>query len=142
MAGELMATALARERFFAAIASVLSGLALVLACAGLYAAVAYSVTQRHGELAVRVALGASRADVIGLVLRDPLFTTTIGIAAGVPGTYLLMRSARSLLFGVSPFDLPTVAVCGVVLLSCAVLAALWPARRALAIDPVAALRNS
>ena len=71
-----------------------------------------------------------------------VLVTTIGIAAGVPGTYLLMRSARSLLFGVSPFDLPTVAVCGVVLLSCAVLAALWPARRALAIDPVAALRNS
>jgi predicted permease len=139
---ELLATSLARERFFAVVAWLLSSLALVLACGGLYAAVAYAVLQRQGEIAVRIALGASAADVLSLVLRDPLTTTALGIAAGIPGAYLLMRSASSLLFGVSTFDVTTVALCGVALVLCGLLAAIWPARRAVSIDPVIALRNS
>jgi hypothetical protein len=141
-AEELMTLSLARERFFASIAWTLSALALILACAGLYAAVAYGVSQRRGELAVRIALGASPRDLMSLVLRDPLVTTVVGIAAGVPGAYIVMRSAASLLFGVSPFDLPTIGLCGIALVTVGVLAAAWPARRALAIDPVAALRSS
>ena len=141
-ADELMTVSLARERFFASIAWALSGLALILACAGLYAAVTYAVSQRRGELAVRIALGASPRDVMSLVLRDPLTTTIVGIVVGVPGVYIVMRSAASLLFGVSPFDLPTIVLCGIALVTVGVLAAAWPARRALAIDPVAALRSS
>ena len=139
---ELMTTSLARERFFAAIAWVLSSLALLLACAGLHAAVAYAVSQRRGELAVRLALGASSRDVVSLILRDPLMTTLIGIAAGVPGAYLVMRSAASLLFGVAPFDLPTIVISATGLVAVGLIAAAWPARRALTIDPVAALRSS
>jgi ABC-type antimicrobial peptide transport system permease subunit len=139
---ELMATSLARERFFAVIAWVLSSLALLLACAGLHAAVAYAVSQRRGELAVRLALGASSRDVVSLILRDPLTTTLIGIAAGVPAAYAVMRSATSLLFGVAPFDVPTIVISAAGLGAPALIAAAWPARRALTIDPVAALRSS
>jgi predicted permease len=139
---ELMATSLARERFFAVIAWVLSSLALLLACAGLHAAVAYAVSQRRGELAVRLALGASSRDVVSLILRDPLTTTLIGIAAGVPAAYAVMRSATSLLFGVAPFDVPTIVISAAGLVAAALIAAAWPARRALTIDPVAALRSS
>ena len=141
-ADELLDAALARERFFTVVAWVLSALALTLACGGLYAAVAYAVSQRHAELAVRVALGAAPRDVILLVLRDPLTTTIAGIAAGVPGAWLLMRSATALLFGVAPFDAATVAICAAALILFALAAATRPALRALRIDPVPALRSS
>jgi hypothetical protein len=141
-AAELMTVSLARERFFAVIAWTLSALALILACAGLYAAVAYAVTQRQGELAVRLALGASPRDILSAVLRDPFVTTTIGIAAGMPGAYAVMRSAGSLLYGVSPFELSTVLLCGAALVLAGMLATAWPARRVLAIDPSRVLRNS
>jgi ABC-type antimicrobial peptide transport system permease subunit len=120
---------------------MLSALALLLARAGLYAAVAYAVSQRQGELAVRLALGASARDVMTLVLRDPLMTTAIGVTAGIPCAYITMRSAASLLFGVPPFDIQIIFLCTAVLLIAGLLAALWPARRAIAIDPVAVLRN-
>ena len=90
---------------------------------------------------MRIALGASARDVLSLVLRDPLRTTALGVAAGIPGAYLLMRSVSSLLFGVSSFDLTTVALCGLVLVLFGLGAAVWPARRAMSIDPVSALRN-
>jgi putative ABC transport system permease protein len=79
--------------------------------------------------------------VLSEVLRDPLATTVTGLALGVPGAFIVMRSAASLLYGVSAFDLPTIAMCGAALAGAGLLAAAWPARRALAIDPVDALRN-
>ena len=138
---ELMQTALAREVFFATIALVLAALSITLACAGVYGAVAYAVSRRRGELAVRLALGASATDVAGLVLRDPLATTLVGAAAGIPGAYFLMQWTGSLLFGVGPFEWVTVLGCTAALVVAALLAAAWPARRATRIDPVAALRN-
>ena len=141
-AAELFGATLARERFFATIAVALSSLALLLACTGLYAAVAYGVSQRKGELAVRLALGASAGDVVRLVLRDPLTTTLAGVAAGIPAAYVLMRSVSSLLFDVAVFDPATVFGCAAGLVACGLLAAAWPARRATRVDPVAALRNS
>ena len=137
----LVAAAVARETFFAAIAIVLAALAITLACAGVYAAVAYAVSRRRAEFAVRMALGASAGDVMRLVLKDPLVTTLAGAAAGIPGAYLVLRSASSLLFEVSSFDPRTVVICTLALVTCALLAAVSPARRAARIDPVAALRN-
>ena len=137
-----MQKALAREMFFATIALVLAALSMALACAGVYGAVAYAVSKRQGELAVRLALGASAKDVVGLVLRDPLVTTLAGAAAGMPGAYVLMQWTGSLLFGVGPFEWVTVFGCTAALVAGALLAAAWPARRATRIDPVAALRNS
>ena len=109
---------------------------------GLYAAVAYAVSQREAEIAVRVALGASPRGVMLLVLRDPLTTTLLGIAAGIPGSWLLMRWASTLLFGVSPFDAPTVAICAAAMVLFACAAAARPALRALEIDAAPALRSS
>ena len=138
---ELLTANVATERFFATIATVLSLLALVLACAGLYGAVAYAVSQRRPELAVRIALGATPREIVALILEDPLRTTLAGIAAGVPGSYLVMRSAGSLLFGVDAFDPLTILGCAAVLVGVALAAAVWPARRATQIDPLTALRS-
>ena len=140
-AEELLAVSLASERFFATIATVLSLLALVLACAGLYGAVAYGVSQRRPELAVRIALGASPREIVSLILEDPLRTTLAGIAAGIPASYVVMRLAGSLLYGVKAFDWLTILGCAAVLLCAALAAAVWPARRATRIDPVIAFRN-
>lgn len=131
---------LGREQFAASIALVLSVLAIFLACAGLYAAVSHAVSQRRGELAVRLALGATPADVIRLVIREPLRTTLLGVAAGVPATYAVMRAAASLLFDVPSFDAAAIGSCGLALMAVAAIAALAPAIRAARINPVTVLR--
>ena len=138
---DVLAVAVVRETFLATIASVLAALAILLACAGVYAVVAYAVSRRQAELAVRLALGATARDVVLLVLRDPLVTTLAGVAAGIPAAYLLMRSISSLLFEVAVFDPTSVLACAAGLVLCGLLAAAWPARRATRVDPVAALRN-
>ena len=138
---DVVAAAVVRETFLATIASVLAALAILLACAGVHAVVAYAVSRRQAELAVRLALGASARDVVLLVLRDPLVTTVAGVAAGIPAAYLLMRSISSLLFDVAVFDPAAVLACAAGLVLCGLLAAAWPARRATRVDPVAALRN-
>jgi predicted permease len=130
-----IAATLSRERFVAVLAVILSGLALVLSCAGLYAGVAYSVSERRRELAVRLALGATGGDIVRLVLRSPLRVTVIGLILGIPGAYLFMRAVAALLFGVRPFDPATIAACGAGLVAIAAVAALMPARRAAAVDP-------
>lgn len=132
----------ARERFVAVLAAVLSGLALLLSCAGLYAAVAYGVTERRNELAVRLALGATGPDVVRLMLAGPLRVTAIGVVLGIPAAYAVMRAAAALLYEVTPFDVPTIAVCGCALAALACVAAILPARRAAAIDPHECLKCS
>ena len=139
---DLVAAAVVRERFFSVIAVTVSALALLLAAAGLYAAVAYAVSQRRAEIAVRLALGASSRDILMLVMRDPFMTTLTGVALGVPGAYIVMRAAASLLFGVAAFEPVTVAACGVALTGIAVCTAAVAARRAIAVDPIDTLRNA
>ena len=139
---QLLDSAIAREQFFSAVAWVLSALAMMLAGGGLYAAVAYAVSQREAEIALRVALGASPRSIMFLVLGDPLTTTLLGVAVGIPASWVLMRWAATLLFGVSPFDVPTVAICAAAMVSFAFLAASRPALRAMAIDAAPALRSS
>ena len=129
-----------RERFLATLTATLSVLALVLACAGLYALVAYSVSERRSEIGIRIALGARRVDVLRLVLRQPVLTTAVGIAVGLPGAYLVMRTMANLLFGIRPFDGLTVGISAAVLLAVAAAAALIPAHRAAGTDPQDCLR--
>jgi predicted permease len=140
-AEELLGANVAREQFFATIATVLSLLAVTLACAGLYGAVAYGVSQRTSELAVRIALGATPRRIASLILSDPLRTTIAGVAAGIPASYLVMQSAGSLLFEVDAFDPLTILTCAALLLVAATAAALWPACLATRIDPVRAFRS-
>ena len=138
---QTVAAALAKERFFGAIAVVLATLAALLACAGLYAAVAYTVAQRRCEFALRLALGASRRNLWMLVLRDPMRTTLIGILLGAPAAYLTLRSTASLLFGVGAFDLATFFSCAGGLMVAGIAASAWAARRATQTDPAVALRQ-
>ena len=137
---DVIGATLARERFVAALASIVCALAVLLSCAGLYASVAYAVSERRRELAVRLALGATGADIIRLVVRDPVRITLIGMIVGIPGAYAMTRAVASMLFGIEPFDPATVATSCAGLLAVATAAALVPARRATAIDAQESLK--
>jgi macrolide transport system ATP-binding/permease protein len=116
------------------------GITLVLACAGLYGMVAYSVTGRTREIGLRMALGADRASVLGMILRQALITAGGGIAIGIPAALVATRVLQSLLYGVKATDTASFLVALAVALAVAVLAVAVPARRAMATDPVRALR--
>jgi macrolide transport system ATP-binding/permease protein len=128
------------HRATAWLAGGFAGLALVLGVVGLYGVVAYSVSQRTREIGVRMALGAQRSRVYGMILREAGWLAGLGIAAGLAcsiGTGMLMRS---LLFGVRAWDASTLAGVALVLAAAAVLASYLPARRAASVNPVEALR--
>jgi ABC-type antimicrobial peptide transport system permease subunit len=116
------------------------GVALALACLGLYGTVSYAVTRRTAELGVRMALGADGSAVRWLIMREALGLVVLGLAVGLPLALLCARALRSTLYGVSALDLPAYAAGAVVLISIATLAAYLPARRASRLDPVTALR--
>ena len=117
-----------------------AGTALLLAVAGLYGVMAYSVARRTGELGTRIALGATPGNVLRLVLRQGLVTALIGVAIGMGGAIVLTRTLRSFLFGLSPTDPGTFAAVAVLLILVALLACYFPARRAAKVDPIEALR--
>jgi putative ABC transport system permease protein len=114
--------------------------ALLLAVAGVFGVMAYSVSRRTREIGVRVALGASRGDVLRMILNQGLRTVLIGVAIGIACSLALTRTVESLLFGVTATDPLTFAVVVVLLVAAALLACLIPARRATRIDPMIALR--
>jgi macrolide transport system ATP-binding/permease protein len=113
---------------------------LVLACVGLYGMVAYSVTGRTREIGLRMALGADRWSVLGMILRQVLLTAGGGIAIGFPAALLATRVVQSLLYGVKTNDAASFLVAAVMVLAVAAFAVAVPARRAMATDPVRALR--
>jgi putative ABC transport system permease protein len=114
--------------------------ALVLAAVGLYGVISYAVSQRTREIGIRMALGAGRGDVLGLAVRQSMAFTIAGIAAGLASAFALTRYLESMLFGLSPFDAPTVAGVSMVLAVVAALAIYVPACRATRVDPMVALR--
>ena len=114
--------------------------ALVLAAVGIYGVIAYFVTRRTRELGVRMALGATRADVITLVIRQALWPVGLGIAIGLAASLAATRLLTKQLFGVAPADPVTFGVVAVALALVALLASLIPALRAAGSDPTAALR--
>ena len=120
---------------------VFAGLALFLSALGIYGVLAYDVSQRTREIGVRGAIGASREQVIGLILRQGLWKAGIGIVVGLIGAVLLSRYITTLLFGVKPTDPMVYVAVSAVLLLVALLASYLPARRAAAIDPLVALRD-
>ena len=129
-----------RERLLATISSFFGALALLLACLGLYGLMAYAVARRTSEIGIRMALGARRRTIIGLILRETVWLLLAGIAAGIPLAAWLSGYTKSLLFGIAPADPVIIAASVALLISVAVLAGFLPARRASRIDPMVALR--
>jgi putative ABC transport system permease protein len=138
---QLVEEAGARRRFQAVVLAVFAGIAVFLPLVGLYGLMAYSVKQRTAEIGIRVTLGASRAHVIAMVLRQGLGWVAAGIAIGLAGAYALTGVAASFLYGVTPTDPVTFAAVPVFLLLVAITAGLIPAWNAARINPVEALRN-
>jgi putative ABC transport system permease protein len=130
----------AEPKFQTRALAVFSMVALLLAAIGIYGVLASSVVERQFEIGLRMALGADRTSVVGMVLRRTLLLTAIGLALGVSGALALTRVLTNLLFSVTPTDVPSFATAGVILVAVALVAALLPARRASSIDPLAALR--
>ena len=116
-------------------------LALVLAASGLYGVVSYSVSQRQQEIGIRMALGAVASDIRRLIVRQTVVLVVIGAALGLTGGALLARVSASVLFRVSPSDPMTYSVVVVLLTVVALVAAFVPVRRAVAVDPLVALRS-
>ncbi len=130
----------APRRFNLILIGIIAGVALALAAAGLYGVLAYLVSRRTGEIGIRMALGARRADVVWLVIGRGLSLAGTGLAAGLAASLFTARVMSSLLFNVEPRDATVLAAAPVVLLAVAVLACYIPARRAARVDPVVALR--
>jgi len=134
-------TSLWQESLFARLTGIFSGLALVLACIGLYGTISYGVGRRRSEIAVRMALGARYSQVLWMVLRQALALAVAGVAVGVPLALWSSRYIGSLLYGLTPRDPVTIAVTGMVLVAVASLAGYLPARRAALVDPARALKQ-
>jgi predicted lysophospholipase L1 biosynthesis ABC-type transport system permease subunit len=132
---------LVRERMLSGLCSWFGGFALLIASIGLYGRLSYAVSERTGEIGVRMALGARQSHVLWMVLRDALILTLCGIAIGVPLALASTRVFRSLLFEVRPTDAATFAVIVAGIIGVTTIAACIPARRAAGVDPVIALRT-
>jgi len=138
---QVISGALVEERVTAMLSGFFAALALLLASIGLYGLMSYSVTRRTREIGIRVAVGAQRENVLWLVLRETLALALLGIALGIPCALAASRLIASMLFDLSPSDLPTTAFVTMLLLLVALFAGYLPARRASAIDPMVALRT-
>jgi predicted permease len=136
----VLGSAVTRPRLLAWLLALFGVIGLTLGAVGIFGVLAYAVTQRRQEIGVRVALGAPPRSVLGLVVGQGMLLTSIGVAVGVLVASVLTKSMQSVLFDIRPSDPITFVQVSLVLLAAALLASWLPARRALAIDPVSALR--
>jgi ABC-type antimicrobial peptide transport system permease subunit len=132
---------LAKERMLATIASLFGSLALLLAAVGLYGVMAYAVTRRTKEIGLRMALGAERRQVLGMILLDGAGVVLAGVALGTPAAMALSRLLSTMLFDVRPSDVSSLATPFTIMLGAAMVAVLFPAWRATRVDPMIALRD-
>jgi putative ABC transport system permease protein len=137
---EVVSGALAERRFTMLLLALFAATALALSAIGIYGVMAYFVTQRTHEIGIRMALGASRGDVLSMVLGQGARLAAAGVAAGVIGALLVTRAIAALLFMVGPRDPWTIAALSITLSAVALLACYIPARRATRVDPIRALR--
>ncbi|HEX7284941.1 MAG TPA: ABC transporter permease [Candidatus Angelobacter sp.] len=137
---ELVDRSISEDILIARLSSFFGVLGLLLACIGLYGVMAYTVNRRTREIGIRMALGAQRSQVLGMVLREAMKLVLIGIIAGIPIALLVSRVFASMLFGLTPTDPLSMLVVVVALAAIATIAGLLPARRATKIDPMVALR--
>jgi len=139
----VVAAAVAQRRFTMLLLALFAATALVLSAIGIYGVMAYFVSQRTHEFGVRMALGASPADVVRLVLGQGIRLAAAGVTTGIAGAFLLLRATQAIssqLYGVDPGDPVTFILLASVLTAVALLACYIPARRAIRVDPIAALR--
>jgi putative ABC transport system permease protein len=137
---DVVAETVAQPRFNVTLLSAFAGLALVLAAVGIYGVISYSVAQRTKEIGIRMALGASRRDVLRLVTGEGLRLAVAGVVAGLAGAAATARVLATLLFEVQPTDAGTYAAASAFLVLVALAASLVPAWRATRVAPVSALR--
>jgi putative ABC transport system permease protein len=138
---QLRSESLAPRRLTAFLVGGFAALALAVTLAGIAGVTAFTVAQRRREIGIRMALGADRPSVLGLVLRDALVLVGVGLGVGVAGALVLGGTLRSFLWGIAPTDPVTHAVVGLVLLAAAAVACWVPARRATRVDPMVAFRG-
>jgi ABC-type antimicrobial peptide transport system permease subunit len=136
-----MKESLARQRFSAIMLGAFAVFALMLAIVGVYGVMSHLVTQGTHDIGVRMALGAPRRTIVGLVLRQGMELTGAGIVTGLLGAAALTRVMASLLFGISATDFVTFSAVPLILAAIALLASYLPARRATRVDPIVALRE-
>jgi putative ABC transport system permease protein len=135
-----LAEFLAPQRFDTTLMAIFAAIGLALAAVGIFGVMSYGVTRRTQEIGVRMALGANRRRVLGMVLGDGLRIAAVGLAAGWAGAWALTRYLTSLLFGVTAGDPVTLAAASAVAVTAAIGASYWPALRASRVDPMTALR--
>jgi predicted permease len=134
------AHAVSTAKFTLVLVGAFAGLAVLLAAIGIFGVISYSVTQRTHEIGIRMALGAQQEDVLGMILRQGAKVTALGVLFGIIGAVTLTRAMRELLYRVSATDPWTFAIVAAVLVAVALAACYIPARRALRVDPIVALR--
>jgi predicted permease len=137
---EIYGRSMARTSFTLVMLTIAAGMALLLGVVGIYGVISYSVSQRTREIGIRMALGAPQGQVMQMFVRHGLLLTGIGIVCGLAAAIALTRLMSALLFEVNPVDPMTYCAVSMVLIAAALLASYLPARRAIAIDPVDALR--
>jgi ABC-type antimicrobial peptide transport system permease subunit len=138
---QMVRDAMAPMAFSMSLLLVASALAVLLGAVGTYGVVSYAVSQRTQEIGVRMALGALRSQVRGMVLKDGLETALVGLGAGLIAAFALTRTLSSLLFAVSPLDPWSFSLAPLILLAVAIVSSLLPAERAAKVSPLAALRH-
>jgi putative ABC transport system permease protein len=138
---QALSNSIAPRRFNLFLLGAFAAIALVMALVGIYGVMAYTVTQRAHEIGIRMALGAQRGDVLGMVLSQGLALTLIGVGIGIAAALGLTRLLSSLLYGVRASDPTTFALVALLLIAVALLACYIPARRAAKVDPIVALRH-
>jgi putative ABC transport system permease protein len=136
----LLSDSVSPRRFSALLIGAFAVLALILAAVGIYGVMSYTVSQRTHEIGIRMALGAQPRDVQGMILGHSVKLTVIGVGLGLAGAFALVRFLRSLLFGVGAYDVVTFIGVPLLLAAVAIAAAYVPARRAVRVDPLVALR--
>jgi len=139
--GEQLSRNFNQDRLIARLTGLFGLLALILACVGLYGVTAYAVARRTSEIGIRMALGADRPNIVGLVLRGALLQLGASLAIGIPLALAGGRLLANQLYGVKSHDPVILALAAAVLAVCAVVAGFIPARRAASIDPIRALRT-
>ena len=137
---QTVSASLARERFTSTLLALFAGLALVLAALGVYGMLSQQVAEQHREVGIRMALGAGRGEVVGLVLRRGLGLAAAGIGLGTISAALASRLAAAMLFEISPLDPAAHLAVALFLALVVAVSSVLPARRASAVPPAAALR--